>query len=283
MNCPNCGSNLDISSGDEFVKCRYCRSVVAVMVHSTELLSADAITSLPDDQKQTINQLLTLGSLEMDGHDYQKAYESFERILNLHPLAWDAMMNQAICVFWLGREDMAHLDKVNSLLTKAERLSKGNPAVVRTRKDIAYNLALLGSTKERVGDSIDWSIGCFKISKAIVSTSPERDSLITEYALALHSEASNRLENGLIRDKKQYDPSTTELKTLFDLFDLANDKAVSCLKTYIAYAGLKLSRHANDSRLKENVQYAIAKHSEYCPNDPTPTITFTFMGKPVLT
>lgn len=281
MDCPNCGTNLDISSGNEYVKCQYCRSVIAVMVHTTELLS-DAIGSLSEDNKTTIKQLLKLGSIEMDGQDYQKAYATFERILNLHPFAWEAMINQAICVFWLGREDMGHLDEVNALLTKAEKLSNSNPSVVRARKDIAYNLALLASTKERLGENINWSIACFKISKSIILTVPERDTLIVQYANSLHSEINRRLENGVMRDKKEFDPPLTELNTLFDLIILANDRITDCLKTYIIYAGLKLNRHSSDSTLLDNMHTAKTRYLEFFPNQTLPAITFNFFGKPVL-
>ncbi len=280
MDCPNCGQFLDSSTGAEYVKCEYCRCNIAVFNPSVELEREGSSIGVSEDQADMIRKLLRAGSLDLDGKNYIKAYECFDQILTINPTIWEAVMNQAICLFWMGSEDLKHMKEVKGLINKANVLSDNHEKIEQVKKDIAYNLAAIANLKERFGANVKWSLECFNISREIIEEFDERDQLITDYSEKCGSEIKLRLVKFLERDRKNYDPPFSELKVLKKMVDLTHGREKNSISTLIAFSKHKIKRHKKETGLEEDLKKVLAIYRDVYPIDPEPKIVFPLFGKP---
>jgi tetratricopeptide (TPR) repeat protein len=285
MDCPNCGNSLDISSDIEYVKCEYCRSVVAVMSHTSELLSMTALSEMPEGSQKQIKALLATANIDLENGDYEEAYTAYEKVLSDQPSIWEAMVNQAICIFWMGRKDMKHMRKVNALLKKADMLSDKNGIIKRTRRDIAHNLAVIGSSAEMYGDQILWSLECFKISQSLVNSNEKRDQLIQNYSTECLDRIIDNLSRDMLKKKKNYDPPMSDINILFEFSGLVKEEAREFIKLALVLAKYKLEKYKKNKQNEEVrlcYEKAEAMHAEICPGEPLPKLVFPRKKKPRL-
>ncbi len=280
MECPNCGKFLDTSSGRDYVTCEYCRSNIAVLSYAEELISSIDLTEIAADKQKWIKNMLAMASIDMENRNYGDAYATYEKILVDQPFIWEAILNEAICVFWLGRQDMQHMPRVITLLQKADKISDRNALVQRAREDIAHNLAVLASKKERYGSNIKWSLDCFKISKKLVGHDKERDQLMGDYAVACNSDIFDRLQRNLERDKKSFDPPKSDVETLCELALLTEGKEEDVLRNAIMFTGYKLSRSGDKTDLGHYLDELKALHKANYRGKPTYQIHFPVFGSP---
>lgn len=283
MECPNCGQFLDISSGENYIKCEYCRSVVAVMTYAEELISALDFPEITEDRKVQIKNMLKMANIDLESKNYKTAYSSYDKILSSEPFIWEAIVNQAICVFWMGKEDMQHMREVNALLQKADKLSNKNPLVNRSRKDIAHNLAVIASKKERYGDNISWSIETFKISRLLIDEDEKRDEVIKEYASVCYKDIFDRLQRGLQRDKKKFDPPLSDIKTLCELSVLTNGKVEEVIESAVAFTTFKSFKYHNNQDIKYNLEKVKTLYKNMYPSSSLPQISIPVFGSPKIT
>jgi len=280
VECPNCGKFLDTSSGRDYVTCEYCRSKIAVLSYAEELISSIDLTEISKDKQKWIKNMLAMASIDMENRNYGDAYTTYEKILVDQPFIWEAILNEAICIFWLGRQDMQHMPRVVTLLQKADKLSDRNALVQKAREDIAHNLAVLASKKERYGSNIRWSMDCFNISKKLVSHDKERDQLIAGYAVACDNEIFDRLHRNLERDKKNFDPPKSDIETLCELAVLTEGKEEKVLQNAIMFAGYKLSRSGDKSDLGRYLDELKSLHDANYRGKSVYQIHFPVMGGP---
>ena len=282
MDCPNCGQYLDTSSSEEYVKCEYCKSKVAIVNYVLENARTLDDSNLTTDEKQKIQAMLKIANIDIENNNYESAYATCENIITSYPLIWQAYLYLAICNFWLGREDLNHLRQVVGFLDKAEKLSQNKALIKRTKADIAYNLALIAANKERIGTNIAWSLNTFVISKKLAEVHKSRDELIDEFTKIYFSELSEKLLSGLNRDKKDFDPQYSDLDSLFHLIILNNGKQKELNQTYLAYSHHKAKKHSEDSELKEKIKKIESFHSDNFKNIKIPSIHFSFFGRPLV-
>jgi len=280
MECPNCGNYLDTSSLQQYVKCNYCQSKIAVMSGVSNIISNVAYSSFPDQDKTNLSSMIDVSKIDIDNGNYQAALDMGKKIIDKYPSVWETYINQAICVFWLGREDLGHLGEVLALLKKAEMLSHNDAAVLAAKKDVAFNLAFIASRKERVGTKVFWALDCFELSQKIISEHSDRDCFFIEYCEKIVPEIRRRLMDGLKVDKKEYDPSSGSLTILDRLVTITKGAHKEALLTYITFARIKAGRCPHDKDLAASLKKMEELSAATYPNVPIPRVKYSFWGNP---
>jgi len=279
MDCPNCGNYITNTASIGFVECEYCRTKVAAMQLATEYSSVDILGKESPDEAVKLSQEMDLAKVDLQNRNYNEAWTCYDRILREHPTFWEAMINKAICEFWLGREDFSHLRDIETLLQKADTLSDGNPLVTKTRRDIAYNLAVVGKTREAYGDDIEWSLRAFELSRSLAPSSLERDSVMEEYVGNCLRSLSSRMLRDAANRKKKYDPPNTELNTLYRIASLNVPSSTESMRMFLAFGNYK-ARRSSGHNLADQLSRIRTEWQSGNSKKPDPRLDFPLIGKP---
>lgn len=279
MECPNCGQGL-AAGVTGLVRCAYCRSSVAVLSHAESILESGSSVHMPKEQRDRLSRMLALGNIDLESGNYSAALAEYNAILVEYPEAWAALVNKAICVFWLGKEDLEHLDSVESLLRKAAALSGGDLLVERARWDIAYNLVAIASHKERFGSEIFWIFECVRLSYGLVGEHEARDEASHALLKSLHSDAMARILRGFANSRLDYDPPASEVAVLSQVALLSEDE--DCIRSALAVSRHKQSRFRMDPSIAGLTASVTQLHESRFPGRPLPSMVFSKRGEPAI-
>lgn len=279
MECPNCGQGLP-AGVIGVVRCTYCRSSVAMLSHAETIVSSGSRAGIPKDERDRLSRMLALGNIDLESGHYSAALAAYDAILSEYPDAWEALVNKAICVFWLGREDLEHMGLVESLLRKAAALSGGDALVEHARYDIAYNLVSIASGKERFGSEIFWIFECIRISHALVGEHEARDAASQALLKALYSDAMARILRGFSNSRLDYDPPASEVAVVSQVALLSGDE--ECIKSALAVSRHKQSRFRVDASIAGLMDSVIQLYQSRFPGSPLPSLVFSKRGEPIM-
>ena len=275
MECPRCRKMLEISTSQMYAECASCGAYLATLRPGTEIVS---VADHDPKTRQEILRKLRLASIDLENRNYKEALKAYEGILGEFPDTWEAILNKSICIFWLGREDLAHLETVVGLLTKAEALSGGHPRVDAFRETIAYNLAMIGAAEERLGEKIGWTLAVFEISKKIFPDHEQRDQIIKHYCQSCFSEIQARLIEMLGKQGKHFDPPLTELITINSLNKLS--PTLEQMKFFGMMAEHKIEANRNHGDLPHALNETKRRLKELAGHAIFPRIVFPRFGRP---
>ena len=273
MPCPHCGAPIQLTLGERSVTCGSCGAHVGVL---RVMLGGDN----GDDGGHELTQQLQFAAMDVAAGRYHEAYDQYCTILGSYPNSWQAMVNKAICIFWIGSEDLAHLPEVFGLLDKSDALSNGHPKVHATRRSLAYNLAAIAHDEDMVGTKIDWSLGLFELSRSLEPEDEERDRLIADYIERCFEGVRKRLVEFLVRDGKSFDPPLSELTTLKRLINMGGSSEIPQLYVCMGERKLALGQHIDG--LEEDVASVEAELVRVKPNLRPFKIVLPFFGEPRL-
>lgn len=279
MECPNCGQGLP-AGVNGVVRCVSCRSSVAILSHAETIVGSSLRADIPKDEHDRLSRMLALGNIDLESGHYSAALVAYDAILAEYPDAWEALVNKAICVFWLGREDLEHIGSVESLLRKAAVLSGGNALVEHARYDIAYNLVSIASGRERFGSEIFWIFECIRISYALVGEHEARDAASQALLKDLYSDAMSRILRGFSNSRLDYDPPASEVTVVSRVALLSGDE--ECIKAALAVSRHKQSRFRVDASIAGLIASVTELHQSRFPGSPLPSLVFSKRGGPVI-
>ncbi len=271
MPCPHCQAAINVSPGERLAACPSCGADVGVV---RIVLSGNETT----ETGRELSRLLKLAAIDVSSEMYHDAYEQYDRILESAPDCWEALTNKAVCLFWIGSEDLCHLPEVFGLLEKAALLSNRHPKVYATRRSLAYNLAALANAEEMIGDGISWSLDLFKFCEKVESDDSEREALVADYVERCFDGIKKRLVGLLMRDGKSFDPPLAEISTLSRLLRMGG--SVEALRFFMLMADRKLEVSSSSNGLFNELNLAKDELTRVSPNAAPLRIVFPFIGNP---
>lgn len=271
MPCPHCHTAIKISPGERLVSCPSCEKDVGV-------LSVILNDSAGPEIDRKLSGRLKIAAIDFANERYEDAYNQYSQVLESSPECWEALTNKAVCLFWLGTEDLEHLPEVFGLLEKAELLSNHHPKVRAIRRSLAYNLAALANAEEMIGSRISWSLDLFEFCRKLEDDDSDRDELIDDYVKRCFNGIQKRLVELLVRDRKDFDPPLAELATLNRLIQLRG--APDVLKFFSLMARRKLQTSGGIDSLHQELESAEEQLALIEPESPPLRIVFPFIGEP---
>ncbi len=107
--CTNCGANIQIDPNTEAGVCPYCHTAYitqkAIVNYNTTVINnntihADTVNIVGGD----FNNLMKLGRESWEGQDFEGAYQSFTKALEIDPDSEEAALYRCLCLGWKERE-----------------------------------------------------------------------------------------------------------------------------------------------------------------------------------
>ncbi|MBU1342324.1 MAG: toll/interleukin-1 receptor domain-containing protein [Proteobacteria bacterium] len=273
MQCPRCRAAVKISLFQTSTRCDSCKTEIMVL----KVVPAQSY-AVQNESRSRLSRLLELAEIDAENKNYHSAYEQYSQILDFHPDSWEAIINKAICLFWIGSEDLSHLEEVFSLLDKADLLSNLHPRVSAARKSLAYNLAVIAEAEDMVGLGITWSLELFNFSKSILPVHEDRDQLIHSYVGECFKKIQKRLIEFLARDGKDFDPPLAELATLRKLMVFKQD--LDIIRFFILMADRKIQVNPDQRELIVQLKDAKSQFERVYPGKSLLRIKYPFIGGP---
>ena len=133
--CPSCGANINVDQNDNKTKCNYCHSTIivddAIKRYQIEISGKVEVSNLP-----TVENYLLNGSRYYDNNDYEEAYRQYNKVIEINPNNFLAILRNGICKSLYTRKYDYNINPLHNGIRQARDILNKNK---EESTDINYN------------------------------------------------------------------------------------------------------------------------------------------------
>lgn len=226
MKCISCGAEVSGEVLGSLIKCDYCGTTNSY-VQRVKIKVDASESNLDTSDVAKLEKAL----YEIDQGEFEDAYEILDEILLRNDRIPSVYANMAICVFWTGEDDFAHLPNVLKLLRKAYSIGKDSEEIELFVRAIVFNTAKIATLKNRFGSNLDNCTNALSQTVVLIPEYSDRDKLLSEFVMINTESLVRDVWVHIKRDKKTFDPPRTLVSSLVNLvaLDPSANKEASAL------------------------------------------------------